>query len=127
MTLAPQVSGALAPEWSQDTAAGGCDTASCVQSPELGKALSIQPAPRGGSGRPSLSCPWGTLVGSAGPWGDTGRVRLLTCSPRLTLASRLIILLPVLSLGHCDPWTSGHLAVQRDSSEAQVTIAELLP
>lgn len=79
--------------------------------------LSIHPEARGGSGRLRLS----------GQRGRHWKARLEACSPLLTLMSGLIILLPFLSLGHCDPLSSDHLALWRHSPEAQVTIGKLLP
>lgn len=72
MTLALQGSGVMAPEWSLDTAAGGCAAASCVQAPEWGR--SPQNPPR-------------VQSGSVLPVGDTGRVRFQACFPLLTMVS----------------------------------------
>lgn len=90
----------MALEWSLDTAAGGCDTASCIQAPEWGRGpetlLRVQK--------------WVWKAVSVRPVGDTGGVRLWACRLLLTLVSKLIILLPFFSLGHYNSWVWGHLA-----------------
>lgn len=80
-------------------------------------ALSIHPESRSGSGRLHLSCQRGRH------W----KTRLGACSLLLTLMPGLIILLPFLSLRHCDLLSSDHLAQWRHRPEAQVTIGKLLP
>lgn len=62
MTLVLQGSGVMAPEWSLDTAAGGCDAAGSAavsRHQSRGRALRIHPESRVG-----LSSLWGTLEGS---------------------------------------------------------------
>lgn len=105
---------AMAPEWSRDTAAGVCDLARCAQAP--------------GFRRETQRWVWeAESVLPVHTVSDTGGVTLRSCAPLLTLVSGLIILLSFLSLGHSDPWASGHLAPWRHSPEAQVTTVKLLP
>lgn len=112
--LAPLGSRAVAPKWSRDTAAGGCDTASCVQAPEWGQGPQHPPGARS----------WSWEAKSVLPLGGGA---LQTCSPLLTLVSGFMILLPFLSLGHRDPLALGHVAPRRHSPGAQGILVKLLP